>query len=47
MLVVIGGLWRDGTLGEVPNALLGLTSASALTFALVKRLPAAPTGPDA
>jgi hypothetical protein len=46
MAVVIGGLWRYGRLGEVPDLLLGLSGASALTYALVKRLPPAGTAPD-
>ncbi|CCH79177.1 hypothetical protein BN12_4040009 [Nostocoides japonicum T1-X7] len=46
MLIVLGGLWRDGRLGEVPDALLGLTSVSALTFVLVKRVPPSGTPVD-
>ena len=47
MLFVVGGLWRTGVLGDVPDALLGLTGVSAVTFALVKKLPVARAGVDA
>ena len=36
ILFVAGGLWQHGRLDEVPDVLLGLTGASALTYALVK-----------
>ncbi|MDP9434432.1 MAG: hypothetical protein M3P93_04255 [Actinomycetota bacterium] len=36
MLFVAGGLWQFGRLDDVPDVLLGLSGASALTYALVK-----------
>jgi hypothetical protein len=45
MLFVAGGLWQFGRLDDVPDVLLGLSGASALTYALVK--PETATGQDA
>ncbi len=41
MIFVLWSLATRGVLGEIPDVLLGLTGASALTFSLAKRLPAA------
>ena len=42
MVFVVWSLATRGVLGNIPDVLLGLTGASALTFSLAKRLPPAP-----
>ena len=46
MVVVVGGLMSTGVLSGVPDTLLGLTGASALTYTLGKRLPPVPQVPE-